>query len=110
MLTSVLYLVGTVCTDPKQKPEYKEWYTKFHIPEVTSKTPGVKKGTLYEVVEPKEGDPMFVVIYELEGEDAIHTFDRWTDWWKKEEPPPFTPGPPLEVVWRAYLRRITPAT
>lgn len=100
----VLYVVGTVCKDPKERSAFKSWYIEHHIPEVASKTPGVIKGTVYEVVAPAPGGPEFMAIYELE-EDAVGTFSRWKEWWLKPGPAPFTTGPEFTSMGGAYVRR-----
>ena len=96
-----ILVVALNCSDPAREGEFNEWYNKVHIPEVLSRVPGVKSAIRYEVVEPTEGDPKYIALYEMADPKDMENYLI-----KKErgEVPPFTAGPPLEMVWHVNLK------
>lgn len=104
---TVLFLVGTVCTDPAREEEFNKWYNQTHIPQVCS-IPGVKRGVRYQALDVEEGYPTYIALYEMDGEQGMKNFIEHTRKQRKGELPNFTPGPPFKVVWRKSYRRIFP--
>jgi hypothetical protein len=105
--TPVVFLVGTIVTDPADEAAFNEWYNKTHIPEVTS-IPGVMDATRYEILEPEEGYPKFLAIYNMDGEEGFQNFIDHTKKQRSGEVPKFTPGPAFKATWRKAYRRIGP--
>ena len=101
----MLRLVGSVCPDAARIEEFNEWYDKVHIPEVLERIPGAKTAARYVVHDPEPGAPQFVALYEIEGA-AVDTFDRYIESIARGEAPPWTWGPPIEIVWHANLPRM----
>ena len=104
---SVIFMVGTNPNDPAQEEEFNRWYTHTHIPEVC-RIPGVNKATRYQALQPAEGYPKFVAIYEMDGEEGLASFTDHTRRQRKGELPSFTPGPPFQVVWRLAYKKLGP--
>lgn len=104
---SVLFLVGTICTDPAREGEFNQWYNSIHIPEVC-RVPGVKRAVRYESLELEEGFPKYIALYEMDGEQGWSSFQEHRQRQQKGEAPAFTPGPPFQVVWRKAFKRIFP--
>lgn len=105
--SSVVFIVGTVCTDPAREQEFNEWYNKVHIPEVCS-IPGIKVATRYQIVDPDEGYPKYIAIYEVESEEAMKNFFEHSRKQRRGEAPAFKMGPPFQVMWRKAFKRIGP--
>lgn len=61
-------VVETNCADKAKEAEFNEWYNKTHLPDVL-KTPGFTRATRYENINPSEGEPKFLAIYEIETDD-----------------------------------------
>ena len=99
----VLRIVGTRCADPKQEAEFYKWYETTHVPEVLHRIPGVKSAALYKVADPREGDPRCIALYEM---TDLKDIDNYHAKEERGEVSPFTPGPPMEVVWRANSLRL----
>ncbi len=103
----VMLIVGTMCNDPARRAEFNEWYNRTHIAEVC-RIPGFLNGTLYEVQDPQEGNPQNVVLYDMESEETLDTFNEYVRQQSRGEAPPFTPGPPHVVLWRLICKHIGP--
>jgi len=64
--------VETNCADPNKEKEFNEWYDKIHIHDMLE-IPGILRATRYEVVNPTQGQPKFMAIYEAEADDFNQT-------------------------------------
>ena len=101
----VLFIVGANCNDPAQEAEFNKWYEKTHIPEVF-KLGGFISANRYEIINPREGHPKFLAVYELEDEAAYNNFQEHTRKIRAGKEPNFTQGPPFTVTWIAAYRPI----
>jgi len=105
--SSVILIVGTICTDTSKESEFNDWYDNIHIHEVCG-MPGMKGGTRYEIIDPEEGYPKYITLYEMEGEQGYREFIELMKKQKCEGIRPFTPGPPAKMIWNKAYRRINP--
>ena len=64
--------VETNCADPNREKEFNEWYDKVHLHDMLE-VPGVLRATRYEAVNPAQGQPKFMSIYEAETDDFNQT-------------------------------------
>lgn len=101
----VLFLAGTNCNDPAQEAEFNKWYNGTHIPEVC-RQPGFVRASRYEIVNPREGYPKYLAVYELEDETAWSKFQEYMKKARAGQAPNFTPGPAFSVVWMAAYKPI----
>ena len=92
---------------PAREAEFNDWYERAHIPELC-RIPGFLNGTLFEIQAPPEGYPKNIVLYELENEQALDTFNKHVRKQHEGQVSPFTPGPPHQVVWRLVSKRVGP--
>jgi hypothetical protein len=103
----VVLIVGVNCEDPVRDAEFNSWYENVHMVEVC-RAPGVKSGTRYQITEPAEGYPKYLAMYEMKGQDGLEKYDAYRKDQAQGKVPPFTPGPPLRVIWRKAYRRLGP--
>src|SRR5579864_584926 len=64
-----IYLVYTDLDDDKYDEEFKDWYSKRHLPQLMS-IPGILDAARYVAVK---GGPKYLAVYELENADVIHS-------------------------------------
>ena len=96
--------VASNCTDAAREAEFNEWYDKTHIPDVLETT-GFIRATRYENIEPAEGEPKFLAIYEIETDDIDEFKKRQGDnIARKREAGRFSDL--LVMVSRAYYKRL----
>lgn len=67
-----IYAVETICQDSSREREFHEWYEKIHLPDIME-TPGVVRGSRYEIKNPVKGQGKFVALYEIETDDIDQT-------------------------------------
>ena len=104
---SWVFIVGTVCTEPSREQEFNEWYNKVHIPELC-RSPGIKGAQRYQILDPEEGYPQYIAIYEVDGEEGMKSFNEHIRKQQRGEVPALTKGPPFQVVWRKAFKHIGP--
>ena len=62
-------LVTSVDIKPEAADEFNRWYNEKHLPEILA-CPGFVSSTRFECAA---GEPRYLAIYELEGEEALTT-------------------------------------
>jgi heme-degrading monooxygenase HmoA len=100
----VILVVGTDCSEPGKEEEFSRWYDETHIPEVL-RVPGMLGATRFEGLDGGGDYPRFLVIYQMESEEAVRAFKMHLKRQRAGEAPDFTWGPRFEVRWwKAYRR------
>ncbi|MBI2866815.1 MAG: hypothetical protein HYX97_00600 [Chloroflexi bacterium] len=101
----IIRLSGVVPADPAHEAEFNDWYNRYHVPEVCSRIPGIHAGTRYRLVSPKDVEPCYIVVYELE-EGRLTAVNDYLAKQQRGEEPPFTPGPPFKAYFTHTYQRI----
>ena len=70
--------VETNCADPKREKEFNDWYDQTHLFDVLE-TPGMVCASRYEYINPPEGQPKFMAMYEIETEDMDKTMAAFSE-------------------------------
>ncbi len=70
--------VETNCADPKREKEFNDWYDRTHLFDVLE-TPGMVRASRYEYINPPEGQPKFMAMYEVETEDMDKTMAAFSE-------------------------------
>jgi hypothetical protein len=111
-----MYWVG-MHTDPACSADelaaFNDFYSHVHVPEVLAANPGFVRGTRFELLEPDPRNqlgPRWLVMYEMDGEDAARAYAARNDG-PPEGRPRYSPGPAAwqssQTTWRMIWRRLT---
>ncbi len=73
-----LLAVETNCADPGREKEFNDWYDRVHLFDVLE-TPGIVRASRYEYVNPPEGQPKYLAMYEVETEDLDRTMAAFSE-------------------------------
>lgn len=64
--------VETSCADPTREKAFNEWYDNVHLQDVLQ-VPGIVRASRFEFINPPEGQPKFMAMYEIETDDFGQT-------------------------------------
>ena len=70
----VVFMVETK-TSPDLDEKFSDWDANVHIP-LALKGPGMIKARRYKSVDPGSNEGVYLVIYELENESVIRTYEK----------------------------------
>jgi hypothetical protein len=101
-------------TSAEELAKFNDFYSHTHVPEVVANNPGFIRATRYELQDPDpRGNfgPRWLVIYEMDGEQAAQTYLDRNDG-PPEGRPSYTAGPAAwqsyEGWWRLIWHRLVP--
>ena len=66
-MTKALWLVHTHPVEGKED-EYNDWYDNTHVKDLLQ-VPGILSAVRYETVNPGEGRPHYLAVYEIDADD-----------------------------------------
>ena len=63
-----VFTVFTRCTDSDREEEFNRWYSHTHLPDLSA-AKGHTRSRRYVSVDPEQTRPVYMVLYEFEGDD-----------------------------------------
>ena len=95
--TKGLLMLFVQCTDPAREDEFNEWYNSIHIHDVED-SPGVIAGHRFVNCDEKDAERKYLILYELDNEDAPGTFAKIVErLGSAPEPPGVLAGAPRQI-------------